>query len=61
LEEIQGFEIEHGLEMDEEIFENIEESFNITTEITENGVVFELVIFDSRDLDNNLESDPAWQ
>jgi hypothetical protein len=61
LEEIQGFEIEHGLEMDEEIFENIIESFNIATEITENGVMFELVVFDSRDLDNNLESDPAWQ
>ena len=61
LEEIQGFEIEHGLEMDEEIFENIIESFNVTTEITENGVIFELVVFDSRDLDNNRESDPAWQ
>jgi hypothetical protein len=61
LEEIKGFEIEHGLEMDEEIFENIIESFNIATEITENGVMFELVVFDSRDLDNNLESDPAWQ
>ncbi|NTV27720.1 MAG: hypothetical protein HGA93_03445 [Methanothrix sp.] len=61
LEEMQGFEIEHGLEMDEEIFENIIESFNVTTEITENGVIFELVVFDSRDLDNNRESDPAWQ
>jgi formiminotetrahydrofolate cyclodeaminase len=61
LEEIQGFEIEHGLEMDEEIFENIIESFNVTTEITEDEVIFELVVFDSRDLDNNLESDPTWQ
>jgi hypothetical protein len=61
LEEIQGFEIEHGLEMDEEIFEKIEESYNINTEITENGVIFEFVVFDSRDLDNNLESDQAWQ
>ena len=61
LEEIQGFEIEHGLEMDEEIFEKIEESYNVTTDFTEDGVIFELVVFDSRDLDNNLESDPAWQ
>jgi hypothetical protein len=61
LEEIQGFEIEHGLEMDEEIFEKMEESYNVTTDITENEVLFELVVFDSRDLDNNLESDPAWQ
>ena len=61
LEEIQGFEIEHGLEMDEEIFEKIEESYNVTTDFTEDGVIFELVVFDSRDIDNNLESDPAWQ
>jgi hypothetical protein len=61
LEEMQGFEIEHGLEMDNEIVEKIEESYNITTEIADNGVIFELVVFDSRDLDNNLEGDPAWQ
>ena len=61
LEEIQGFEIEHGLEMDEEIFEKIEESYNVTTDFAEDGVIFELVVFDSRDIDNNLESDPAWQ
>jgi hypothetical protein len=61
LEEIQGFEIEHGLEMDEEIFEKIEESYNVTTDFAEDGVIFQLVVFDSRDIDNNLESDPAWQ
>ena len=61
LEEIQGFEIEHGLEMDEEIFEKIEDSYNVTTDFAEDGVIFELVVFDSRDIDNNLESDPAWQ
>ena len=28
LEEIEGFELEHGLKIDEEIIEKIEESYN---------------------------------
>lgn len=60
LEEIEGFEFEHDLEMDEEIIEKIEESYKITTEIAESGVIFELVVFDSRDLDNRRENDQAW-
>ena len=61
LEEIEGFELEHGIKIDEEIIESIEVSYNITTDITEKGVIFQLVVFDSQDIDNNPESDLAWQ
>jgi hypothetical protein len=54
LEEIEGFELEHGLDIQEEIFVEIEEGYGVTAEIRENSVVYELVIFDSQDLDNNL-------
>jgi hypothetical protein len=57
LEEIEGFELEHGLDMQEEIFVEIEESYGVTAEIREDFVDYELVIFDSQDLDNSLCSD----
>jgi len=57
LEEIEGFELEHGLDMQEEIFVEIEESYAVTAEIREDLVVYELVIFDSQDLDNSLCGD----
>ncbi len=61
LEEIDGFELEHGLDMQEEIFVEMEESYGVRAEVRENGVVYELVIFDSRDIDNSRYSDLAWQ
>ena len=61
LEEILGFEIEHGLDIEEEIFEEMEESYAVRTEVRENEVIYELVIFDSQDIDNNRSSDLAWQ
>ena len=61
LEEILGFEIEHGLDIEEEIFEEMEESYGVRTEVRENEVIYELVIFDSQDIDNNRSSDLAWQ
>lgn len=57
LEEIEGFELEHGLDMQEDIFVEIEESYAVTAEIREDLVVYELVIFDSQDLDNSLCGD----
>lgn len=54
MEDINGFEADHGLELDEEIIKGIEEGFGITAEVAENGILFELVIFDSEDIDNNL-------
>jgi hypothetical protein len=61
LEEIEGFELEHGLDIQEEIFVEIEESYAVTAEIRENVVIYELVIFDSQDIDNSLSRDPAGQ
>ena len=52
-EELQGFEAEHGLDIDEEIFKGIDEGFDIAAEPAENGVLFELIVFDSEDIDNS--------
>ncbi len=59
LEEIEGFELEHGLDIQEEIFVEIEESYGVTAEIRENVVIYELVIFDSQDIDNSRSSNLA--
>jgi hypothetical protein len=61
LEEIQGFEIEHGLDMDEEIFEAIADSYEIQAELSENEVLFELVVFDSQDIDDSQMCNLVWQ
>ncbi len=53
MEEISGFEADHGLDLDEEIVNGISEGFGIDAEIADNGVLFELVIFDSEDIDNS--------
>ena len=60
-EDIDGYELEHGLNMQEEIFEEIEESYGIRTEVREDAVVFELMIFDSQDIDDSQHSDQIWQ
>jgi len=59
-EAVQGFELEHGLELDEDIFGEMEESYRVTAKAAENEVIFELVVFDSQDLDNSRKSDEAW-
>ena len=61
LEEMEGFELEHGLDMDEEIFVEMEDSYEIQAEVRENEVIYELVIFDSQDIDDSRSSDLAWQ
>jgi hypothetical protein len=60
-EEIEGFELEHGLDMQEEIFVEMEESYDIRAEVRENEVIYELVIFDSQDIDDSKLSDQVWQ
>ncbi len=52
-EELSGFEAEHGLDIDEEIFKGMNEGFDIAAEAAENGVLFELIVFDSEDIDNS--------
>jgi hypothetical protein len=61
LEVIEGFELEHGLDMQEEIFVEMEESYDIRAEVRENEVIYELVIFDSQDIDDSRSGDLAWQ
>jgi hypothetical protein len=53
MEEISGFEADHGLDLDEEITEGISEGYGIDAEIADDGVLFELVVFDSEDIDNS--------
>jgi hypothetical protein len=47
--------------MDEEIFEAIADSYEIQAEFSENEVLFELVIFDSQDIDDRQMSNLVWQ
>jgi hypothetical protein len=62
LEEIEGFELEHGLDIDEEIFEVMEDSYEISADFSENEeVFFSLVVFDSQDIDDSRQSNLAWQ
>ncbi len=61
LEEIEGFELEHGLDIQEEIFVEIEDSYAVTAEIKENVVIYELAIFDSQDIDDSLSHNQAMQ
>ena len=61
LEDIRNFEAEHGMDMAEEILDGIEERYSVYAEETDEDIVFELVVFDSEDLDsNNLISDGGW-
>ncbi len=59
-EELKGFEADHGLDLDEEIITGMEEGYGITAEVAENGILFELVIFDSEDIDNSQRGNHAW-
>jgi hypothetical protein len=61
LEELEGFELEHGLDMDEEIFEAIADSYEIKAEFSESEILFELVVFDSQDIDDSRKSNLPWQ
>jgi hypothetical protein len=60
LEDIEGYEVEHGLDMDEEIFAEMEEGYGIFVEMDEDGILFEQEVFNSQDLDNHRENDAAW-
>jgi len=61
LEDIETFEMDSGLDMDEEILVEIEETYGVRAEMTEDEkIVYELVVFDSRDIDDSRYSDLAW-
>jgi hypothetical protein len=61
LEDIEGFELEHGLDLQEEIFVEIEERYGVRAEAGEDSVIYEMVIFDSQDIDNSQYSEQVWQ
>jgi len=46
--------------MDEDIFEEMRESYGVDVEIDEDKLLFELVIFDSQDLDDSRKINGAW-
>jgi hypothetical protein len=60
-EDVRNFEVEHGMNMAEEILDRIEERYSVNAEETGEGIVFELVVFDSENLDsNNLMGNGVW-
>jgi hypothetical protein len=61
LDDVEGFEIEHGLEMDGDIIDGMLESYGVEAEISGNAIIFKLVVFDSQDIDNSRESNEAWE
>lgn len=61
LEEIQAFEMEHGLNMQEEILVAMEETYGVQAEFGEDRLTYYLVLFDSQDIDDSLTSELVWQ
>lgn len=60
-EDIVNFETEHGLNLKYEILDRMEEEHAISAEDSGGDLVFELVIFDSEDIDNNSRmGNEAW-
>jgi hypothetical protein len=58
--EIRGFEVEHGLDLEEEILLGMEDEYQVSAERTEEGIIFELVVFDSEDIDDNSKLGKYW-
>lgn len=61
MEEAEIFDQEHGLDMKEEILEEMEESYGVRAEVREDAIVYELVVFDSQDIDDSRNYDQTWQ
>ena len=60
-EDIRNFEVEHGMDMAEEIVDGIEERYSVYAEEAGVDIVFELVVFDSEDIDSNNLDNEAWE
>ena len=56
-EDIKNFEAEHGMNLAYEILDRIEEEYAVYAENSEEDLVFELVIFDSEDIDYSSRMD----
>lgn len=59
-EEIDAFEVEHGLDMLGDIFEEIRDKYQVQPEIQEGNIIFSLVVFDSQDIDDSKGNDIFW-
>jgi DNA-binding LytR/AlgR family response regulator len=60
-EDIRNFAAEHGMNMAGEILDRIEERYSVYAEETGEDIVFELVVFDSKNIDsNNLMGNGVW-
>jgi hypothetical protein len=61
-DDIRNFEVEHGLDMSDEILDMIEEKYSVNASEADENIVFELVVFDSEDIDNNsIMGNGAWE
>lgn len=59
-EEIDAFEVEHGLDMLGEIFEVIRDEYQVQPEVQEGNIILTLVVFDSQDIDDSKGNDIFW-
>lgn len=59
-DDIRGFEVEHGLSMEDDLMDAIEEESHISGERIEKGLIFELEIFDSEDIDDSKKAMDTW-
>lgn len=59
-EEIEAFEVEHGLDMLGDIFEEIRDEYDIQPEIRGDDIIFSLVVFDSQDIDDSKGNEIFW-
>jgi hypothetical protein len=60
-DEIEGFKLEHGLNMQEEILLEMEETYGIQAEVGADRLIYYLVLFDSQDIDDSRGSELVWQ
>ena len=58
--DISGFEAEFGTDLMDDVIERIEERYNISSEVGSDEIVFQMVVFDSEDIDNSQNSKKTW-
>lgn len=59
-EEIDAFEVDHGLDMLGDVFEKIRDEYGIQPEIQGGNIIFSLLVFDSQDIDDSMGNDIFW-
>ncbi len=60
--DIRNFETEHGLNLNDEILEKVEKEYGVLAEADDQTILFDMVVFDSQDTDNNCRlGSNSWQ